>query len=198
MNKAFIAALAIMMTAPNISATTMPLNHAEPIEAANVNTLKIEQMFPLGEAPMTYLDYDEDTEYSDCVLSAKAAIRAKIEAEEVAARKKSVNYGSSKKTTAVKQATPGKMTVLATAYAPTGNKTATGTTPKAGRTIATDPRVIPSGTRVRITDSSGNSHEYTAEDTGGLIKGNRIDIFMDSEAECVKFGAQYIEVEVIK
>ena len=43
MNKTFIAALAIMMTAPNISATTMPLNHAEPIEAANVNTMKIEQ-----------------------------------------------------------------------------------------------------------------------------------------------------------
>lgn len=193
MNKAFIAALAIMMTASNISATTMPLNHAEPIEAANVNTMKIEQMFPIGEAPMTYLDvFDNPEAYPECARENLDRIHAEIAAEEAAARK-ARSHKTSRKTTKATKATPGKMTVLATAYAPTGNKTATGTTPKAGRTIATDPRVIPHGTKVLI-----NGVEYTAEDTGGLIKGNRIDIFMDTEAECVQFGAQYIEVEVLK
>lgn len=195
MNKAFIAALAIMMTASNISATTMPLNHAEPIEAANVNTLKIEQMFPLDkDLVVTFMSLPENPEaFPDGARDAQAQLRAEIEAEEAAARKKSVNYGSSKKAAAVKQATPGKMTVLATAYAPTGNPTATGVYPVAGQTIAVDPRVIPLGTHVLI-----NGHEYIAQDTGGLIKGNRIDVFMDSEEECVNFGAQYIEVEVLK
>lgn len=83
-----------------------------------------------------------------------------------------------------------KMT--ATAYAPTGNRTATGTVPTTNRTIATDPNVIPSGTHVMI-----NGQEYIAEDTGGAIKGNRVDIFMESESVCNEFGVQDIEVTIL-
>lgn len=70
-----------------------------------------------------------------------------------------------------------------THYAPTGNKTATGTVPKAGRTIAVDPDVIPLGTHVII-----KGHEYIAEDTGGVIKGKIIDIFVNSEEEARNKG----------
>lgn len=83
-----------------------------------------------------------------------------------------------------------KMT--ATAYAPTGNRTATGTVPTTNRTIATDPNVIPSGTHVMI-----NGQEYIAEDTGSAIKGNRVDIFMESESVCNEFGVQDIEVTIL-
>lgn len=72
-------------------------------------------------------------------------------------------------------------------------KTSTGTIPTEGRTIATDQSVIPAGTHVII-----NGHEYIAEDTGGAIKGNRIDIFFDTHEEAVAWGVQELEVDVIE
>ena len=71
--------------------------------------------------------------------------------------------------------------------------TATGTTPTAGRTIAVDPKVIPYGSKVVI-----NGHTYVAEDCGGGIKGNRVDIVFNTHQEALNFGIQYAEVFVIK
>lgn len=85
-----------------------------------------------------------------------------------------------------------KMSVKATAYA--GDTiTSTGTTPKWG-TIAVDPKVIPYGTKVYIPQFD---KVFTAEDTGSAIKGNRIDIFMNSEAECNEWGVQTIDIYVL-
>ena len=69
-------------------------------------------------------------------------------------------------------------------------QTALGEAPEAGRTIAVDPDVIPLGTHVMI-----NGHEYVAEDVGGAIKGNRIDVFVGSHEECFSQEVnQYTEV----
>lgn len=70
-----------------------------------------------------------------------------------------------------------------------GNKTSTGTTCKAGRTIAIDPKVIPYGSTIMI-----NGHQYTAEDCGGAIKGNRIDVYFDSHSDALEFGRQKAKV----
>jgi len=84
------------------------------------------------------------------------------------------------------------MSVEATAYA--GDTiTSTGTTPKWG-TIAVDPTVIPYGTKVYIPKFD---MVFTAEDCGGAIKGNKIDIFMNSESECTTFGRQNIEIQIL-
>lgn len=84
------------------------------------------------------------------------------------------------------------MTVNASAYA--GHSiTATGTTPKWG-TIAVDPSIIPYGTKVYIPKFD---MVFTAEDCGGAIKGNKIDIFMNSESECTTFGRQNIEIQIL-
>lgn len=71
--------------------------------------------------------------------------------------------------------------------------TATGTKATPGRTVAVDPDVIPLGSKVFI-----NGFEYTAEDTGGAIKGHRIDILFPSHQEALNFGVQYGEVSIIK
>ena len=71
-----------------------------------------------------------------------------------------------------------------THYAPTGNRTYTGSIPQAGKTIAVDPNVIPLHSIVYI-ESLGY---FVAEDTGGAIKGNKIDIFVNSTVEAVKRG----------
>ena len=59
----------------------------------------------------------------------------------------------------------------------------------ANYSIAVDPNVIGFGETVMI-----NGQQYKAQDTGGLIKGNRIDIYMDDHEEAIKWGVQYIEV----
>ena len=68
--------------------------------------------------------------------------------------------------------------------------TATGTTATEGRTIAVDPRVIPYGSTVTIYFADGTSHTYTAEDCGGAIKENRIDVFFADHQAAREFGVQ--------
>ncbi|MDO5649390.1 MAG: 3D domain-containing protein [Gallicola sp.] len=79
----------------------------------------------------------------------------------------------------------------ATAYTATGNRTATGTVPKKG-TIAVDPDVIPLGTELYV-EGYGNG---VAEDTGSAVKGNIIDLYMDSEQEARNWGRKNVNVTI--
>lgn len=63
--------------------------------------------------------------------------------------------------------------------------TATGAIAEAGKTIAVDPDVIPLGSVVYI-----DGQEYVAEDVGGAIKGNRIDIYSSSHDEALNLGVK--------
>lgn len=58
-----------------------------------------------------------------------------------------------------------------------------------GYSIAVDPSVIPYRTEVII-----NGHIYKAQDCGGAIKGNRIDVYCDDHQTALNFGVQYAEV----
>lgn len=90
------------------------------------------------------------------------------------------------------------ITVEATAYSG-GGLTASGTSARVGA-IAVDPRVIPLGSKLYITSADGTSWVYgyaVAEDTGGAIKGNRIDLYFNSESQCNSFGRQSAKVYVL-
>lgn len=67
--------------------------------------------------------------------------------------------------------------------------TSTGTKPTPGRTIAVDPSVISYGQEVII-----DGHTYIAEDCGGAIKGNRIDILFATHEEALAYGKRTKEV----
>ncbi|MDT8901480.1 3D domain-containing protein [Anaeroselena agilis] len=93
--------------------------------------------------------------------------------------------------------------IVATAYASGphdngkwGSLTHLGTRVRPG-IIAVDPRVIPLGARVYIEFADGRGVYATAEDTGGAIKGNRIDIAMGSVDEAYEFGMQKVKVYVL-
>jgi 3D (Asp-Asp-Asp) domain-containing protein len=70
--------------------------------------------------------------------------------------------------------------------------TATGAVATQGRTIAVDPSVIPYGTAVSI-----NGNTYIAEDCGGAIGGNRIDVFFNNHTDALNFGVQYADVYLL-
>lgn len=70
-------------------------------------------------------------------------------------------------------------------------KTAIGLTPIEGRTVAVDPTVIPYGTKIWI-----EGEQYVAEDCGGAIKGNRIDIYHASHNDALAYGRQKHDVYV--
>jgi len=63
------------------------------------------------------------------------------------------------------------------------------------RVIATDPRVIPMYSIVEIEGLSGR---FIALDTGGAIKGNKIDVLVKSESEAVIFGRKNVKLNVIR
>jgi len=88
---------------------------------------------------------------------------------------------------------PEVMIFEATAYCYTGNRTATGTWPSRG-TIAVDPEVIPLGTRLHIEGYG----EGIAEDTGGAIKGEIIDLYMEDRNEALSWGRRQVEVRIIE
>ena len=69
--------------------------------------------------------------------------------------------------------------------------TACGKKAKAGRTIAA-PRGFKFGTKVSI-----NGKTYVVEDRGGAIKGNRIDLYVNSHSEALRWGVKYLPVKVL-
>jgi 3D (Asp-Asp-Asp) domain-containing protein len=79
-----------------------------------------------------------------------------------------------------------------TAYAH-GTRTASGTPVRWG-VVAVDPRVIPLGSRVMI---EGFDNVFIAEDTGGGVRGNHVDIYFPDVAAALRFGVQYRTVTVL-
>lgn len=88
------------------------------------------------------------------------------------------------------QAYSRKIVVKAYAYTG-GGRTAMGTQARVGE-IAVDPSVIPLGSNVYIEGVGARR----AEDTGGNIQGNTIDIYMDTQGECINWGARYVTIYI--
>lgn len=91
-----------------------------------------------------------------------------------------------------------QMEATAYTYMPpyTGMITATGETLRKG-IVAVDPKVIPMHTKMFITGSV----EYglgVAEDTGGAIKGNIVDLAYMSYDECIQFGRRQMQVYILE
>ena len=68
-------------------------------------------------------------------------------------------------------------------------KTASGTTPTEGRTIAADTSILPFGTQVVI-----DGIVYTVEDRGSGVSGNHIDIFFATHDKAIAFGRKSVKV----
>lgn len=74
-----------------------------------------------------------------------------------------------------------------------GKITASGTRPTAGRTVGVNPNLIAYGTRLQIGKNKG----YVAEDTGGGIGWQHLDVFCNNHQEALNAGVGYEKVYAI-
>lgn len=75
--------------------------------------------------------------------------------------------------------------------------TASGARAEAGNTIAVDPDVIPYGSKV-IIDINGEKRIFTAQDTGGAIRENSIDVYFDTHEDAWDFGYKHGNIFLVK
>lgn len=75
--------------------------------------------------------------------------------------------------------------------------TYTNTVPKEGRTFAVDKKRIKLRSIIEVRYPDGTIERGIAEDTGGAIKGNKIDKFVNSHAKAVELGVKYVQVRVV-
>ncbi len=149
-----------------------------------------------GEKTVTYELIYEDGKQIDKTLSATTITKQpRNEIVSVGTKKKEVVSAAG--TLAFKKV----INVVATAYSgeiSAGRITCLGKVPHWG-TVAVDPRVIPLGTKMYIASSDGSVvYGYcTAGDTGGAIKGARVDLWMPTERECNAFGRRPMKVYIL-
>lgn len=92
---------------------------------------------------------------------------------------------------------PEAMTMVATAYSwgcGTGDNLTASMTPIREGVIAVDPAIIPLGSQVEIIGLG----TFQAEDVGGTIRGNMVDIFMDNHQACLEWGRREVEVRLLQ
>lgn len=171
-------------------------------EKINTNELYVGQSKVKTAGENGKIEYTYAVTYVDGIETERTLVEQKTVKEAV---NKVVLVGTKKKPTVTTSSTPTSYkavyTMNATAYTygdDGGNRTATGIRPYKG-VVAVDPRVIPLGTKLYIETSDGKYVYGTAvaADTGGAIKGNKIDIFLESYSECISFGRRTVNVYVI-
>jgi len=144
-----------------------------------------------GEKAITYRDYYKDGERTARI---KNSVKVTPPQTEV------VLVGTQGMTLATRSSFGNRrmLELTATAYGPGGNgkwgmTTAMGIRPRYG-IVAVDPRVIPLGTHLYV---EGYGYAYAA-DTGGAIKGKRIDLFYPTDRQAYAYGRKKIRVIVLQ
>ena len=76
--------------------------------------------------------------------------------------------------------------------------TASGTQATPGRTVAANPQLLPYGSEILVRFADGTEEAYIVEDTGSALRGQHIDIFMDSHDAALAEGVKTAEVFLIE
>ncbi|WP_315116742.1 3D domain-containing protein [uncultured Clostridium sp.] len=164
----------------------------------------IQQGQPGEKVITTRVVYENGKEVSKKVIS---EVVTKKPVEKIIAMGTSGNYTPSRGTNMrYSNVMRMKATAYTSDYESTGKSpghpqfgiTATGTTARRNNggysTIAVDPRVIPLGTKVYV-----EGYGYAiAEDTGGAIKGNIIDVYLDNNNQANNWGVKWVNVYILK
>ena len=160
---------------------------------------------PLGQNPQEMLQKGAVTETNnpgaattqptDAVEDGAAAVETeKAEAAPPTVTEATKAAIDNRETGAEASAAAPAVTFTATAYSLRG-RTASGAGVRRG-IIAADRRVLPIGTRVRL-EAGSYSGEYLVADTGGAVRGRKIDIWVPHTSEAMRFGRRPVRLTVL-
>ncbi len=171
-------------------------------EATEGTTNKVLQEGEDGLKEVTYkAKYQNEVEIEKTLLSevvVKEPVNKIVQVQKTQTSRASIlPRATGSTTTATTTASAG--TYKITAYCPCAKccgkatgRTASGTRATAGRTVAASGKFA-FGTQLNI-----GGHVYTVEDRGGAINGNKIDIYVNSHSEALRWGVKYLPVNVVK
>jgi len=168
---------------------------------------KVLQQGVEGKKKVTYkVKYQNDAEIernkiSEEIIQEPVNKIIQVKSNVVSSRSSSASRASSSSNAGTSSNTSGSSTVKVfkvTAYCScskccgshANGYTASGTKATAGRTVAA-PSNLAYGTKLNI-----NGKTYVVEDRGGAIKGNRIDIYVNSHSQALAWGVRYLPVEI--
>ncbi len=183
---------------PAVSNDKPAENEVQPVE----ETTPAEQPKPAAETTASQSDSAPAAETAKPETEPAPAVEtAKPETESAPAVETAKPEESKPDAEAATEKTSQKvLTMEATAYTANcegcSGITATGINLKENpnqKVISVDPSVIPLGTKVHVEGYG----EAIAGDTGGAIKGNKIDIFIPSKEDAVNFGRQTVKVTIL-
>lgn len=153
------------------------------VERLNKLLADVEQSIQKLDTKSSQLQRDVDTEYKQYLEAKRLAATKNV----MPSRGTETSYKS--------------FYVKASAYTDScrgcTGRTATGLNLRANpslKVIAVDPKVIPLGSKVWV-DGYGYA---VAADTGGAIRGNKIDVFMPNESDCYRWGVRQVLIKILK
>ncbi len=155
---------------------------------------KVQQEGEKGEKKLTYSVTYLNGEESERKLISEEITKEPVEKIVLVGTKIKSSF---KKTSSTPTTYKKAIAMEATAYS-AGGYTASGLPAKVG-VVAVDPKVIPLGTKVYVETADGKYIYGTAiaADTGGAIKGNKIDICVNSRKEAYQFGRRIVNVYIL-
>lgn len=166
------------------------------LNIANGSQIQFNTIGNILETDLT-LDSAKDSAKADSILVDEVNIQDPVKAGKDEQKKEGQDRSETKKlvekTVMSKSAGANRGSFVATAYCLRG-KTAMGHSVRQG-IIAADPRVLRLGSKIYV-NGGGYSGSYLVSDTGGKIKGKRLDIWMASCAEARRFGRRTVTVHV--
>ena len=85
----------------------------------------------------------------------------------------------------------------ATAFARARHATSSGSEAHEG-IVAADPKILPMGSKIRVSGTEEYDGVYLVTDTGAAVKGRHIDLYLPSVSEAKQFGRKMVRVQVLR
>ena len=185
----------IIVEQETIPYETVTKNTTEATEGTNNKVL---QQGEDGLKEITYkVKYQNEVEIEKILLS-EVIVKEPVNKIVQVQKKETSRASTLPRATGNTTAATGGATYKITAYCPCAKccgkatgRTASGTRATAGRTVAASSQ-FSFGTKLNI-----GGHTYTVEDRGGAINGNKLDIYVNSHSEALRWGVRYLPVNVV-
>ena len=186
----FLAVFTVVISLSDAAGTVFADEPGVAAKPSQVNQLDVPGSFkdlPDAKDAVTAKRSTERLESSSATRAASAELT--IDSEKVSA-----TGGTAAIRSAVVYADSELVNFDATAYCLKG-RTASGVNVRQG-VIAADPRVLPLGTVVHLRAGSYTG-TYTVLDTGGRIKGRRVDVYLPTHKEAMRFGRRQVKIKIV-